>query len=208
MSKAKNSPVAVFVFLLTCSVCLLLVGCQPQGAPKGTVVKVQRVLSGQTLEVVDTSQQPPLIQQVRLLSIEAPDLQQQPWGPAAKNHLERMISKVSGQQFVLQSVLLQTDPLFKDKYGRQLAYVWHDGVLINEQLAAEGYVLAAPRSDYSAVTPIENMAVEEKRSRLYNSKYDRRIVRAEEKARILGKGLWNPLEPMRLTPSEFRQQNP
>ena len=145
------------------------------------------MVSGQTLDVLNTNQQPPLIERVRLIGIEAPDLKQHPWGAAAKNRFEKMISKITGQQLVLQPVFLEPDVQEKDSSGRWLAYVWHDNVLLNEQLVKEGYVLAAPRSP--------------------NNKYDSRIARAQEYARIMGYGIWNPDQPMRLTPAEFRRQN-
>ena len=145
------------------------------------------MVSGQTLDVLNTNQQPPLIERVRLIGIEAPDLKQHPWGAAAKNRFEKMISKIRGQQLVLQPVFLEPDVQEKDSSGRWLAYVWHDNVLLNEQLVKEGYVLAAPRSP--------------------NNKYDSRLARAQEYARIMGYGIWNPNQPMRLTPAEFRRQN-
>ena len=145
------------------------------------------MVSGQTLDVLNTNQQPPQIERVRLIGIEAPDLKQHPWGAAAKNRFEKMISKITGQQLVLQPVFLEPDVQEKDSSGRWLAYVWHDNVLLNEQLVKEGYVLAAPRSP--------------------NNKYDSRIARAQEYARIMGYGIWNPDQPMRLTPAEFRRQN-
>jgi micrococcal nuclease len=89
------------------------------------------------------------------------------------------------QQLVLQPVFLEPDTQEKDPSGRWLAYVWYDGVLLNEQLVKEGYVLAVPRSP--------------------NKKYDSRLVRAQEYARIMGYGIWNPDQPMRLTPAEFRR---
>jgi micrococcal nuclease len=149
---------------------------------------VQRVVSGQTLDVLNPSQPTGLVERVRLIGIEAPDLKQEPWGSAAKNHFEQMITQTANQQFVLQPVVLERDVQEKDSAGRWLAYVWVNGVLLNEQLVKEGYVLAAPRSP--------------------NQKYDERLARAQEYARIMGYGIWNPDQPMRLTPAEFRRQNP
>jgi micrococcal nuclease len=174
-----------------CGCLLLLVGCTPTPSANGITVQVQRVVSGQTLEILNPTQQSvqqsALIERVRLIGIEAPDLKQQPWGEAAKNRLEQMITKAEGQQIVLDGVFLEPDVQEKDNSGRWLAYVWHDGILLNEQLVKEGYVLAAPR------TP--------------NQKYDSRLARAQEYARLMGYGIWNPDEPMRLTPAEFRRQN-
>jgi micrococcal nuclease len=154
----------------------------------GITVQVQRVVSGHTLDVLNPTQQPALIERVRLIGVEAPDLKQQPWGEAAKNRLEQILSKVTSQQLALDAVFLEPDVQEKDSSGRWLAYVWHNGVLLNEQLIKQGYVLAAPR--------------------LPNRKYDSRFARAQEYARIMGYGIWNPDQPMRLTPAEFRRQNP
>ena len=171
-----------------CCCLLLLVGCQSHPASEGLTVQVQRVVSGQTLDVLNPMQQPALLERVRLIGIEAPDLKQQPWGATAKNSFEQMLSKTIDQQLVLQPVFLEPDVQEKDSSGRWLAYVWYDGVLLNEQLVKNGYVLAAPRAP--------------------NNKYDSRLARAQEYARIMGYGIWNPKQPMRLTPAEFRRQNP
>lgn len=140
-------------------------------------MRVDRVLSGQTLEVSQQDSQA-LSERVRLIGIEAPSLEQAPWGNAARQRLERLING--------KPVLLESDREPKDRYERRLAYLWSDGKLLNEQLVAEGLVLAVPRSP--------------------NIKYDQRLHRAQEKARILGLGIWNPDKPMRTSPSEFRQQ--
>ncbi|WP_017317071.1 thermonuclease family protein [Mastigocladopsis repens] len=160
---------------------LLLVACQPQKKPEEStqvLSKVAQVVSGQTLEVVGLGNQPSLISQVRLLSIDAPDLQQRPWGDAAKQRLEALIGE--------QPVMLEFDVQMQDKFGRTLAYAWKNGVLLNEQLVKEGYALFVGRSP--------------------NHKYDQRLERAQQWARLMGQGIWNPEKPMRLTPGEFRRQ--
>ena len=173
--------------LVLCCI-LLLAGCQSTPGSNGLTVQVQRVISGQTIDVLNSAQQPASLERVRLIGIEAPDLKQQPWGETAKNYLEQILSKSMGQQVVLQPVFLEPDVQEKDTSGRWLAYVWYEGVLLNEKLVKQGYVLAAPRSP--------------------NHKYDDRLARAQEYARIMGYGIWNPDQPMRLTPAEFRRQNP
>lgn len=132
-----------------------------------------RVVSGQTLEVTGTSE----ASQVRLVGIDTPDLQQQPWGVMAKERLQAMIGS--------KPVLLEFDVQQKDAFGRQLAYVWQDGVLLNQKLVKEGWALFVPRSP--------------------NQKYDQRLERAQEWARLMGQGIWNPSQPMRLTPADFRK---
>ena len=174
-------------FWIICGCLLLLVGCKSANPPQGLRVKIERVISGQTLEWVDTSKQAGLIERVRLIGIESPDMRQQPWGIDAKKRLEQLIGEMRGQQLIMQPVLLELDVAPLDSYGRRLAYVWKNGVLLNEQLVKEGYVLAVSRSP--------------------NHKYDQRLIRAQEYARLMGKGIWNPEKPMRLTPSEFQRQN-
>ncbi len=159
-----------------------MVGCQ---SPKKTeeAIKVQvrvvRVVSGQTLEVLGMGAQPNLISQVRLIGIDAPDLRQRPWGDKSKQRLEEMIG-------VEEPVTLEFDIEVKDKIGRTLAYAWKDGELLNEKLVQEGQALFMGRSP--------------------NHKYDQFLERAQQKARIMGKGIWNPENPMRLSPAEFRRQ--
>ncbi len=162
---------------------LLLVACQPQKneeQSKQVFLKVAQVVSGQALEVVGTTNQPTLISQVRLIGIDAPDMQQRPWGIEAKQQLEALIEEG-------QPVRLEFDISEKDKFGRTLAYVWKDMVLLNEQLVKNGYALFVARSP--------------------NHKYDQRLERAQQWARLMGQGIWNPERPMRLTPAEFRRQN-
>jgi micrococcal nuclease len=158
------------------SLCLmLLTACQSVPKPQGLTAQVERVLSGQTVEVGGAAAS----QRVRLIGIDAPDLEQLPWGTAARDRLEQLIAGAT--------VLLETDAAPTDPQNRLLAYLWRDGVLINQQLVAEGLVLAAVRSP--------------------NFKYDQQFAQAQEKARALGLGIWNPQQPMRQTPSEFRKAN-
>lgn len=179
----KNKPAIIWLCLFCC---LLLTSCQPNRNDNAITVQVQRIVSGHTIEVVDPTRQPPRSDRVRLIGIEAPDLKQHPWGAAAKARLEQILSTKTGQQLVLIPVILEPDVKPEpDNAGRWPAYVWQNDVLINEQLVKEGFVLAAPR--------------------VPNNKYDTRLARAQEYARIMGYGIWNPAQPMRLTPAEFRR---
>ena len=172
------------IILFSCT--LALWGCSSTQVPVGITAKVQRVVTGQSIEVVDTSQQQALIEKIRLIGIESPDLQQQPWGWEARDQLAELLGELQGEQWVLGEVLLEFDAQEKDNFGRRLAYVWHDELLINEQLVKTGAVLAKPRSP--------------------NNKYQERLQRAQESARIMGYGIWNPEKPLRQTPEEFRQR--
>ncbi len=147
----------------------------------GVQVVVNRVPSGNTLEVRGTGADAKRLETVRLLGVDAPDLRQQPWGLKAQQTLTEL---VAGQTVWLEFESGEA----RDRLGRLLAYVWRDDQLINEQLAKTGYAIPASRSGLL--------------------KYDRRLFYAQERARILELGVWNPQEPMRLSPSEFRRQNP
>jgi micrococcal nuclease len=139
------------------------------------------VVSGQTLEVVGMAEQPTLISQVRLVGVDAPDLRQSPWGDQSKELLEKLVGNLE------KPVTLEFDIEAKDKIGRNLAYVWKDNQLLNEQVVKLGYALFVERSP--------------------NQKYNQRLERAQQWARIMGKGIWNPEKPMRQTPAEFRRLN-
>ena len=154
------------VVVLACL--LLLVSCQAKIQPEKNQaqVKVARVLSGQTLEV---------------LGIDAPDLHQRPWGNEGKKLLETLIGDLE------KPVMLEFDLAAKDKIGRTLAYVWKDKKLLNEEVVKQGYALFVERSP--------------------NHKYDQRLERAQQWARLMGQGIWNPEKPMRSTPAEFRRLN-
>ncbi|MBD2664636.1 thermonuclease family protein [Richelia sinica FACHB-800] len=160
---------------------LLLVSCQTKtvSTMNPSEVKVARVVSGQTLEVVGLTETANLISPVRLIGVDAPDLHQRPWGEDAKKFLETLIG---GEQ---TAVKLEFDLENQDKFGRTLAYVWKDNVLLNEEMVKQGYALFGGRSP--------------------NHKYDTRLDRAQQWARLMGQGIWSPEKPMRLTPSEFRR---
>jgi micrococcal nuclease len=135
-------------------------------------VQVVRIVNGQTIETTRMGK----ALRVRLAGIEAPDIQQQPWGQAAKQQLESMVGEK------IATIELDGEP---DKFGRHWAYVWQDGKLLNEQLLKEGYVLWNGRSS--------------------DRKYDDRLEKAQAWGRIMGRGIWDDKQPMRQTPAEFRQ---
>ena len=163
--------------ILLCA--LLLASCKASVSPQGQIVKVERAFSGQTINAVSLSDLQAIPRPVRLIGINAPDLRQMPWGPQARNKLAELIGD--------RPVLLEFDVEKQDRFQRQLGYIWREKELINEQLVKQGYALAVARSP--------------------NTKYDRRLANAQEWARIMGVGIWNPENPMRLTPTEFRRQN-
>jgi len=168
--------VSKFVVLILLLV--LIQSCQPETTPQGKIVKVTQVVSGNTLEVIGLEEQRNFNSRVRLIGVDAPDLQQQPWGQTARQQLAEIVQG--------NTVLLEFDVQEKDNFGRYQAYVWYDKVLLNEFLVTQGYVLAVARNP--------------------NDKYTQQLNRAQESARLMGRGIWNPSQPMRFTPAEFRRQ--
>jgi len=158
---------------LACLLLVLLTGCQSVNKPQGLNVKVKRVISGQTIEVVNNDK----TILVRLIGIDAPDLQQQPFGQAAKGLLTQIIAD--------KEVIIEFDEQKQDEFGRKLAYVWSN-LLVNEYLVKQGVVIVSVKSP--------------------NHKYDTRLVRAQEWARLQEQGIWNPEQPLTMTPAEFRAQ--
>ena len=119
---------------------LSLTSCQskPVTYPK---VQISRVISGQSIEWVDRSQTPPIIQQGRLIGIDAPALKQEPWGKQAKQRLEELITSVGKD-----GIGIEIEGALPDQYGRKFVYLWRDDRLLNEQLLREGLVLASLRT--------------------------------------------------------------
>lgn len=171
---------AIIRRLILLCLLLLVIGCQAEKKAEIPIqVKVVRVVSGQTFEVLGMGEQPNLISQVRLIGIDAPDLRQRPWGNDAKEHLEALIESAP--------VSLEFDIEAKDRIGRTLAYVWKGKIMLNEQMVKDGYALYVPRFP--------------------NHKYDLQLERAQQWSRLMGLGIWNPEKPLRTSPAEFRRAN-
>jgi micrococcal nuclease len=176
-----------------CLICFLLIcflgSCQSSDLPSGDRVRVSRATSGQTLEVLaaqnpqiqNSQTQNPQTQKVRMLGIEAPWVSQKPWGDQAWKRLQEL---VNGKTVLLESDVEKTVQR-QDGSQIKLAYVWLDGVLLNQQLVEEGLALAKSRSP--------------------NTKYDQLLAAAQEKARLLGLGIWNPAQPMRQPPGALQR---
>lgn len=180
-------PVTLLIqlFLIAAVTCgLLLVGERSPAAspPAEEIVRVAAIQSGQSLEV--SSLRSPLTESVRLLGLDAPDRQQEPWGPEATYQLEQWLKG--------QTVRLEFDESFSDAYGRKAAYVWLGDELINEKLVATGWALAQGSMAFS--------------SSIRSTRYDQRLMAAQEKARLLKHGIWDAATPLHQTPAEFRKQ--
>lgn len=169
-----------WLWLIGAIASLILVSCQsPQSPSTRFTAQVSRVVSGQVIELANPILPNSTVRQIRLAGIQTPDLKQVPWGPAAKQHLQALI-----QNQPVHIVPTQPEP---DDYDRLWADVWVDHQHLNATLVREGYALV-DQDELPRLT------------------YGQSLVRSQERARLLGLGIWDPQTPLRQTPTEFRQQ--
>jgi len=192
-----------WLFLNGCSFLPNLLNLPTTNTPaaSGYRVAVQQVLNGNTVEVIGLEaigQSPRADLQdqrvrVRLIGIDAPALAQTPWGEESKQYLQQILDRSSSSPSprppnptpVLE--FLELDTQERDQYDRFLGYLWRDQSLINEEIAREGQGLV--------------------NSRFPNIRYESRLESAQQEARLLGVGIWNPDRPLRQSPAEFLQEN-
>jgi micrococcal nuclease len=132
---------------------------------------VGHVADGDTFRCVDG-------RRVRLIGIDSPESQQQPYGARARSALLEMLP--SGA-----TVRLETDAVPVDRYGRLLAYVWVGPTLVNEAMVRDGWAVLY------TVPP--------------NVKYVERLIRAQNEARARGAGLWSQ-RGFGCLPNDFRRK--
>lgn len=117
---------------------------------------VERIADGDTFSCRDG-------RRVRLIGIDTPELAQGESGRRARAALSRLTPYGT-------SVRLERDVAPRDRYGRELAYVWNGSLLVNEALVLEGWAMLY------TLPP--------------NVKYAERLERAQKKARTANAGLW------------------
>lgn len=128
--------------------------------------RVERVVDGDTLLLVGG-------QRVRLIGIDTPetvrpDHPPEPFGAEASAFTKQL---VAGRE-----VRLEFDRQRIDRYGRALAYVYVDGLLLNEEIIRHGYSRAATRFPFRA-------------------DMQRRFLAAQAEAREAGRGIWSTSPP-------------
>jgi micrococcal nuclease len=158
-------------FVLVLAVKPLACGAQQPGTMLQTSCIVGRVADGDTFRCVDG-------RRVRLIGIDSPESQQQPYGAQARSALLEMLP--SGA-----AVRLETDVVSVDRYGRLLAYVWVGPTLINEAMVGDGWAVLY------TMPP--------------NVKYVERLIRAQNEARAHGAGLWSR-RGFECLPNDFRRK--
>lgn len=116
---------------------------------------------------------------IRYLEIDAPEIlhSDSPGDPLAEEARDLNRRLVSGRR-----IRLEFDKEKYDPYGRGLAYVFADGVFVNEEIVREGLARAF------IIKP--------------NEKYADRILRAEEEAKRQRKGIWGDLGRLKPPPED------
>jgi micrococcal nuclease len=84
---------------------------------------------------------------VRLQGVDTPETVKEyspieEWGPEASAYTERFVREANNR------VKITVDGEGVDQYGRHLAFVWHEGRLLNEELIARGLARAKLAYDY------------------------------------------------------------
>lgn len=130
-------------------------------APKQDLIKVTRVIDGDTIEIEGG-------QKIRYIGIDTPETvhPNEPVGCYGKEASDKNTGLVLNKEVRLEKDVSETD-----KYGRLLRYVWIEDLMVNEYLVREGFAVS------SSYPP--------------DIKYQERFVEAQRKAREKGKGLWS-----------------
>ena len=148
-------------------------GCaaQQQIAPPESSCKVGRVSDGDTFRCTDG-------RRVRLIGIDSPESQQQPFATSARGALLKLLPLGA-------VVRLEPDVAQTDRYGRQLAYVWVGCTLVNESMIRDGWAVLY------TVPP--------------NVRYAERLRAAQNEARARGTGLWSQ-RGFECLPKDYRRK--
>ena len=137
----------------------LLWGCSGDNIPPDLIsVQVERVVSGQTIEVMLKGE----LTRARIVGIDLPKSSDESEKAAAKTKLIELVGNAIVQ--------LELETQQRDPYNRLLTHVWHNDVLVSEELLKEGYVMTNTK---------------------YPNKYSQELFHAQEYARILGYGIWS-----------------
>jgi micrococcal nuclease len=117
---------------------------------------VQRVVDGDTISCRDMGS-------VRLIGIDSPEGNQEPFGSAARAALSALLR-------VGETIQLESDVEPRDRYGRLLAYAWRDGRMLNWLMLRGGWAVVL------TITP--------------NVQFVDAFVTAQYRARAERRGLW------------------
>jgi micrococcal nuclease len=142
-------------------------------APRGSTTRcvLTRISDGDTIECTPAGR-------VRLLGVDSPEGQQEPYGAAATAGLASLVPARAALD-------LELDMQARDRYGRLLAYVWLDGAMVNWLLVRRGWAVTLSYAPNRRYAPI--------------------LAAAERQARAERRGLWG-VDGFRCRPVEFRRR--
>ena len=148
------------------------------GKGVGNVVQVKKIYDGDTIGAVLDGR----FEKIRLIGIDAPEMDQRPWGRKAKECLESLLAAVNSR------ISLEYDIERRDKYGRILGYIWlQDGRMLNEEMLKKGFAVLF------TCPP--------------NVKYVMRFRAAQERARDNKIGIWGE-NGLQERPYDYRKEHP
>lgn len=115
---------------------------RPHGQLAAGEYDVDRVVDGDTIVLAHGKLR------VRLQGIDTPETVAknkpvEPWGTEASDYTSRFLKTANWK------VQLTIDGEPVDRYGRHLAFVWHEGRSLNEELVQQGLARAKTTFDYS-----------------------------------------------------------
>lgn len=164
--------------LITIFSLFFLCSCQVGALRK---VEVLRFFDGDSFLVRDLPCNDCKSFQVRMLGIDAPEFSQKPHGEIAQKFLVDLVGKD-------KIVYLQYDQEKKDKYNRDLAFVFLDKdkkTFVNEEMLFNGLAeLFVFKNDLQ---------------------YYARLKEAQKNAKILEKGIWHPKTGLKISPYKYRK---
>ena len=152
--RIRRDPLSQVIYVLVVAGLLLIgwwlephlatnpVATRNPGALENASYEVLRVVDGDTLLLREGRIR------VRLQGVDTPETVKEnaaveQWGPEATAYTERFVREAGN------TVQITVDGEGVDQYGRHLAFVWHDGRLLNEELVAAGLAHARLGYDYS-----------------------------------------------------------
>lgn len=174
---------SVISCILILSVISLAYGIKERYSPDvkkgaGNTVRVEKIYDGDTIAAFVDGH----FEKIRLIGIDAPEMDQRPWGKGSKICIKSLIATEDLR------ISLEYDVERRDKYGRLLAYIWtQDGKMVNEEMLKKGCAVLF------TISP--------------NVKYVERFRAAQKKAREHKAGIWGE-NGLREMPYEYRKEHP
>ena len=172
----KRTMILLSVMIATVS--FILWHGQAISEPALQQVKVVKTHDGDTVTLMINGR----MRKTRLIGIDAPEMNQRPWGRRSREHLIDILDHAGW------TVTMETDVVTTDKYGRSLVYLWtKDHELINEQMIRDGYAV------FFLIKP--------------NSRYAYRFKKAQQVAQDGKVGIWGP-DGLKEQPIEYKKKHP